>query len=250
MKQRLTHASTAVVGAVAILLLGMIDTGGGQAAASSVQIRPIEDFLDAQGSSPDFPESFNYAAWIDPQTQRFASVDYAGLANKWIEKESDLAMSLGTETEGKIIERLLPDGRAEVTVLLHTKNALTWVAQFVPVGLPWGDALFGHFAEDVLAGKDPALGDSFLKAVFINDAPGDPMPDLLLEFTAPEPTREWIRCSIEVNADGTLREAFGVPDGTPGHAQMTQIGLYKTAGKGGAADGYPAEHIKLKVVGR
>ena len=50
MRRQLTHANAAVAGAVAILLLGMMAASGGQRPASSVQIRPIEDFLDAQGT--------------------------------------------------------------------------------------------------------------------------------------------------------------------------------------------------------
>ena len=80
-----------------------------------------------------FPAELQSAGWTDPKTVRFAQVDFTGHANKWIEEQSGGAMSLGTETEGKVIERRLPDGRAEVTVLLHTKNALTWVME--PLGV-------------------------------------------------------------------------------------------------------------------
>ncbi|MCX6926741.1 MAG: hypothetical protein NT154_26585, partial [Verrucomicrobia bacterium] len=146
---QLTHANAAVAGAVAILLLGMMATSGGQKAAPSVQIRPIEDFLDAQGTL-DVPAELYSGGWTDPKTERFAQVDFTGDANQWIEERSGGAMSLGTETEGKVIERPLPDGRAEVTVLLHTKNALTWVME--PWAFdPYGDYLvFGHRAKDVL----------------------------------------------------------------------------------------------------
>lgn len=245
MKRHLVHGGVAVVGAVAILLFGIMTAAGGKAPASSVKIRPIEDFLDAQGTL-DVPAELQSLGSFDPKTERFAQVDFTGLANKWIEESG--GMSLGTETEGKVIERPLPDGRAEVTVLLHTKNALTWVME--PwAGDPYGGYLvFGYYAQDVLDGADPALGESFLKWVFINEAPGDPLPDLLAEIVV-GPTVETIMLSQEASADGALREAFGVPDGTPGRAQLTQIGLFPP-GKGATADGYPAEHINLKVVGR
>lgn len=253
MRRHLTHANGAVAGAIAILLLGMTAIAGGKAPGSSVQIRPIEDFLDAQGTLP-FPAELQSLGWTDPETVRFAQVDFTGQANKWIEEESDNRddpISLGTETEGKVIERPLPDGHAEVTVLLHTKNALTWVVELEslvqPID-PYSDYLvFGNRALDVLDGADPALGESFLKWVFINDAPGDPLPDLLAEIVV-GPTVEMIMLSFEAHADGTLREAFGVPDGTPGRAQVTEIGLFPP-GKGATADGWPAEHINLKVVG-
>ena len=115
LRRHLTHANAAVAGAVAILLLGTMATAGGKPPACSVQIRPIEDFLDAQGT-PDGPAELRSIGWTDPKTERFALVDFTGFANQWIEEESGGAISLGTETKGKIIERRLPDGRAEVTV--------------------------------------------------------------------------------------------------------------------------------------
>jgi hypothetical protein len=58
------------------------------------------------------------------------SVDYAGLVNAYIEEASGGTKSLGImTTEGTITERKLPYGRAEVTVLLRTKNALTYVVR-------------------------------------------------------------------------------------------------------------------------
>jgi hypothetical protein len=44
-------------------------------------------------------------------------------------------------------------------------------------------------------------------------------------------------------------EAFGVPEGTRGRAQMTQVGLWqRPSGKGATADHDPVEHIKLHVL--
>jgi hypothetical protein len=244
LRRHLTHANAPVAGAVAILLLGMMATSGGQRAAPSVQIRPIEDFLDAQGTL-DVPAELQSIGWTDPKTMRFAVVDYTGLANQGIEEQSGGTISLGTETKGKVIERRLPDGRAEVTVLLHTKNALTWV--MAPWAFdPYGDDLvFGYRAQDVLEGADPALGESFLMWVFINKAPGAPLPDLVAQ-TLVGPTVETLMLSFEAHADGTLREDFGVPDGTPGRAQITEIGLFPP----GKDPRWLAEDIKLKVVGR
>ena len=249
MRGQLTHASAAVVGAVAILLLGMTATSGGQKAAPSVQIRPIEDFLDAQGTL-DVPAELYSAGWTDPKTERFAQIDFTGLANKWIEEESHGKMSLGTKTEGQVIERPLPDGHAEVTVLLHTKNALTWVME--PWAFdPYGDYLvFGHRAQDVLDGAYPALGESFYKWVFINKAPGAVLPDQLAEIVLGPSTVETLMLSIEANADGTLRGDFGVPDGTPGRVQVTETCRFSPGRDASLAEGWPVEHINLKVVGR
>ena len=86
------------------------------------------------------------------------------------------SISFGTRTFGRVIERPLRDGRARVTVLLFTKDALAWVAE----GCDFlGTLLFGNRAPDVLSGAMPALADSFLQFVFINTAPGAPLPDLI-----------------------------------------------------------------------
>lgn len=45
-----------------------------------------------------------------------------------------------------MVERPLADGRAEVTVILHTKNALTWVVDGDDFAN--GELLFGHRVPD------------------------------------------------------------------------------------------------------
>lgn len=251
----LAHANAAVAaGALAVLLLGIM-AASGQGPASPTHTRPIEDFLEAQGAfalnnlPPEDLPKLLASGWTDRKTVRFASVDCWGLANKWIEKQSDI--SLGTEIEGTIHERPLPDGRAEVTVLLHTRNALVWVAELAPDIPPWGELLFGHFPEEILAGAAPALGESLFKWVFINEAPGAPLPDLLAEVLV-GPTVETLMISIEAQADGPLSEASGVPEGTPGRAQITQIGRFSAPGLDATLTSgkWPAEHINLQVVGR
>src|SRR5436309_2652919 len=110
-----------VLSALAISTLGRAQTS----------IRPISDFLKAQGkcspstipACPVFvPPVANFVGWFTQFSltapNRCASVDYAGLANAWLKSQGH--PSLGTETQGTIIERTLLDGKAEVTVLLHT----------------------------------------------------------------------------------------------------------------------------------
>jgi len=111
-----------------------------------------------------------------PGAQRGASVDYAGLAEAYVKQASGGAISLGTSFSGRVIERRLRDGRAQMTVLLFTKNALAWVAE----GCDFlGALLFGNRAADVISEATPALADSFLQFVFSNTAPGAPLPDLI-----------------------------------------------------------------------
>lgn len=128
-----------------------------------------------------------------------ASVDYAGLANAYIESASGETVSLGTTTDGTIIERKLSDDRTEVTVLLRTRNALTYIVRPTEdpndIDFASGPLLFGIRAPDVLEGATPALGESFLQVVFINTAPGDPLPDLLQLFFDP---KTWTRAHFHL----------------------------------------------------
>src|SRR5262249_54563265 len=142
------------------------------------------------------------------------SIDYAGIADAYY------GGAFGTTFDGTITERPLADGRAEVTVLLHTKNALTYVLQgYDFAGSP---LLFGaRPTPDGLEGNG-ALGDSLLAVKFINTKPGAPLPDLLQLFNDPAPGQVPLAISIKAAASGEFA------DGTPGRAEMTQTGLFFT----------------------
>jgi hypothetical protein len=168
-------------------------------------------------------------------------VDYAGIENNFV------GGAFGTQIDGTITERPLADGRSEVSVRLHTRNALVWVTA---CDFATGPLLFGHRVSDVLSGADAALGDSFLQVVFFNTAPGAPLPDLEQLIFAPEPGQEFRLISLRAQANGTLRPDFGVPDGTPGRATVSQTGLFMTQFKGATGDAFPAERINLQVVGK
>lgn len=230
---------------------------GGLAAMKAVQ-RPIEEFVAAQGTFcfPDgmggcylfVPPVENYLGWIDPADIACASYDYAGLADEWITDASGGTISFGTTTRGSVTELPLPDGRAEVHVRLHTKNALTFaISDCADFGT--SPLAFGHRATDVLAGADAALGDGFLHVVFIGTAPGAPLPDLIQLALSPEPGQELVMLSTNFGATGTLRAASGYPDGTAGRLDCVQTGLFFTGFHGATADGYPAEHINIRPVG-
>src|SRR5207247_1922277 len=101
----------------------------------------------------------------------------------------------------------------EVTVVLHTRNALTWVIAGDGMGnfdFADGTLLFGARVPDVVLGEDPSLGNSTLTVKFLNTAPGAPLPDLLQLAAFPEPGQELKAISIRAQADGELRAAFGV----------------------------------------
>ena len=214
--------------------------------------RPIEEFVDAQGTYcidlgggeclliiEPLP---NFMGWFSYSPDRAASVDYAGLVDDY------WGGPFGTTTQGTVTERPLPDGRAEVNVRLHTANALTWVAD----GGNFNNALlFGQrYTDEPDDWAGAALGESLLQVKFINTAPGAPLPDLVELFFFPQEGQEVLFVSFKARADGTLREEYGVPDGTPGRVQVNQTGLYMTH-SAQAPDGYlwPVELINLQVVG-
>jgi hypothetical protein len=221
--------------------------------------RPIEDFVEAQGTFclDDgmggcflfVPPLENFLGTSDPARQIIAALDYAGLADEWITTASGGTVTFGTAFSGKVTERPLPDGRAEVHVVLHTKNALTWAASGDGSDFANSPLLFGHRATDVLAGADAALGDLTMGVKLINTAPDAPLPDLIQIFFAPEPGQEVLWLTIRGRANGTLRAEFGVPDGTPGHLTDIQNGLFMTNFNGAVADGFPVERITISAIG-
>ncbi|TLD42660.1 MAG: hypothetical protein JETT_1003 [Candidatus Jettenia ecosi] len=231
--------------------------------------RPIQDFLSQQGTFCiddgasgcflSIPPDPNFIGWskdfdkdndgVQDAAALFAGIDYAGLVNAYPNGEKP-------EITGTVTERRLKDGRAEVTVLLHTKNANAWVVELDLAGdvsdqIANKATLFGHRPVDVLNGEGQALADTFLHVVFINTAPGAPLPDLIrFAVGATEPGQELKFLSFSAHAKGPLIAEFGIPEGTPGKCTVIQTGLFMTHGQGlGIADFFPAEDINLNVIG-
>jgi hypothetical protein len=212
--------------------------------------RPIEDFVDAQGTFC-FPNGAGGCYLFVPPIENFlgfsspdycASVDYAGLAN------TEWGGPFGTTTSGSVTERPLADGRAEVNVRLHTSNALAWVIGS-ECDFANSPVLFGQRYPEGSEWANAALGKSLLQVKFINTAPGDPLPDLIKLLVAPEVGQELQFISFKAQADGTLREAYGVPDGTPARLQVTQTGMTKPWLEPGGLF-FPIELVNLRVVGQ
>ena len=104
------------------------------ATAVAVQ-RSLSEFLSAQGHTSQFePPVPDYIGWIDTapqagcQATTFTLVDYAGEAAGWLIGQG--GPNLGTKVTGTVSERALSNGTADVTVQLHTTNALTWAITF------------------------------------------------------------------------------------------------------------------------
>jgi hypothetical protein len=227
--------------------------------------RPISDFTSTQGTWCDpLPNVTNcpnfvtrYIGWSGqstPAPTRLASVDFAA-------KEPVVGTGpnrLNTTTNGTITERALPDGRAEVHIVLQTRNALTqvWACDnltcpaAVPIGAPW----FGHSTAEVLNGQAPGVADSSIEVTFINSAPGAPIPDLVRYVQGDLPITDVKQISFQANATGPLRAGFGVLDGTPGRVHIIQAGLIgaalKNGFRGALSDAFPVERIDLRAIGK
>lgn len=216
--------------------------------------RSVDEFLAAQGTFclddgsggcllfvPPLP---NFFGWSQPAINRCAAIDYAGIANTWLKAHG---RDLGTKIEGTITERPMGNGQAEISVLLHTSNALAWaIDQCADFSAP--NLIFGSRAPDVLAGATPALAESFFKVVFLT-RPNAPLPDILQVAFAPEPGQSLLFLGGNAHSEGKLRAAFGVPEGTTGRLTIVQTGLFITPFMGAVGDGFPAEYVTLKVIG-
>jgi len=168
--------------------------------------RPISDFLAAQGqTSQFFPPVADLLGWAQGMCASgglncmskppydglcladFAWVDYAGVAERFLVQNG--AMPSGTYYEGFVQQRPLDNGRVEVTVSLHTRNALVWVSKqtklipgtacAAPVDYDWyGPLALGARPTTLPPIGQRALGDAFLHLTFQNPA-GAPLPDVI-----------------------------------------------------------------------
>jgi len=229
-------------------------TGGLHAAVQ----RPISDFVSAQGSTNGFlPPIPDFVGWTDNppngcNSTQFASVDYAGVAAAWLAASG--GPSYGTEVSGSVIERPLRDGRADVTVVLHTSNAITWVEALPPIDFANDPPTFGQKANALLANPSlqPALSTSVLQVEFTNTGMGAALPDLVTAFILGEalPGQSLLTLSFRSSGSGPLHANFGVPQGTPGTLNVSQTGLLLHTFQGCPGDAFPAEIVDLRATGR
>lgn len=199
--------------------------------------RPITDFTSQQ--QPD------NVTWSDPYNNDAMFIDFAGADARAIQQAG--GPNLGSTFTGSITEKPLADGTALVTVHVQGTNVFTYA-----YAMPYSpdSLLFGHDSEEVAAGADAALGTSNFNLTFINTAPMAPLPDLAQLFVNPQPGQVPQRLSITGDATGTLRAAFGVPDGTPGEAHTAQVGLLMSPSPAIAGKGdFPSEFVHIEVAG-
>jgi hypothetical protein len=262
MKRQRFGNSWPLVAAAVVLVLGAatLTATAGQ--------RPFSDYISRQGNwcvvfdendevdcaasgyneTPCEISGAGPQSWFDPKTDVICNVDCYAILDRDV-----FGGALGTTVDGSVTETALPDGRAEVKVVVHAKNALIRAFTFDADGeiIP----LFGHLSFEVFDGAEPTLGEAVVQVTFKNTAPGAPLPDWDQLLECPEPGQELEVVSIRARASGPLREGFGVPEGTPGRVEMTQIGLLRVSGIANpnsrvAFDAFPAEKIIIRRTGK
>jgi len=244
-----SHTTKTTFAAIGLAVLISATTLRSEAIAAS---RPLSDFVNAQGTTTlFFPPVPDYIAWCGAAARppaRFALIDYAGLAARWLQQNG--GPSLGTQVSGSVNERALRDGRAEVTVNLSASRALCWATN-CDENFATGTPLFGYRAADLAANPSlqPGLATVDMHVVFDNTAPGAPLPDLVNAFILgnASPGQELVTLSFRGDAFGPLRSTFGVPEGTRGEVVVTQTGLFNAKFKGATADAFPAEKVEIKA---
>ena len=218
-----------------------------QPASDGVAIRPIRDFLSNQGTyclnegaggcdlfHPPVP---NFLCWCDPGTDVMASVDYAAIADHWILDASSGQMSCGTNCRGQIIEVPQPDGTARISLIVETKGALSWAEKGMG-----GHVQFGAEAQEVVKGREPAIGQTRLEVEFSLPSPGLPIPDLVQMLYAP------LEGQV-VHAIKFHSRAEGMWHGKPAVLEVVQDGLSFNPSPGAPITGLPAE-IKIYWIDR
>jgi hypothetical protein len=222
--------------------------GAAVGAENKATHRPIEDFLEAQGTHPGYGI---FLTWANEDISYYASVDYAGLDYEWILTRSDGKIDIGTEMSGTITEKPLADGRTVVHVVLHTSNALTWVQSYA---YPY-PIVFGSIPAWITdRGAEPALADCVLDMKYITNAkPSESMSDLMQIIFEPENGQEILQARFTAMAKGHLNSGFGVEQGTAGIIQITQKaplnapGLWKSGTQ--LPVDWPVRNILVKAVG-
>jgi hypothetical protein len=215
-----------------------LETLEGRAVPSTVQ-RPIGDFVNHQGTTsvfntevPGLPDTIGWTPASTATNIYSALIDYAGRDAAFL--AAHYGINLGTTVSGTVSERPLPDGRAEVSVELHTTNALAWASVNDYTNPPDINSsstplVFGVRAQDLVAhpGLTPALAQSHFQVVFDNTAPGAALPDLVDAFILGHagPGVELISISFRATAQGVVHDPTGQQPDQQGTMVVSQTGV-------------------------
>lgn len=184
---------------------------GGSTSQGPTSVRPIQQFIDMQGTfcAPDASGSCasymghtdNYLAWFDESQNRSVAIDYAGIASRWLAARS--GRMVGTTLDGNIVEQALPDGRARVTIDLKGFNVMSYMVK--EAFLADGSVVFGKRVDQLFdPSVEPALGNISMRIVFINSAMGAPIPDLIQLIRAPQGGQLLESISMSYDGKGTM----------------------------------------------
>lgn len=172
------------------------------------------------------PPVANYNGWsglqdgstsctfVEGDLCRFALVDYAGIADKFLQRRG--SHGLGTWFEGTVRQRALDKSRIEVEVKLITHRALIWISELSSYDVFTGyqsifrtsPLLFGARPTDVLRGRPPALAESVLEVRYVARR-GDPIPNLITMTQATPISSTFV--SFQARAVGQLGPAYPSP---------------------------------------
>ena len=230
------------------LAAGLLTVSAVPASAATAWQRPISDWVEAQQAflDPTIPVELQVISWFEPGSNENYLGDMDGRVAMWVAANG--GPSLMPRLSGKITERLLADGRAEVLVNLRFDSAITygWRDENDFIDFPEGPELFGHRASEIVAGAPATLGRGVFSIRFIHTDPGGPLPELARLVFEPQPGEELLSVSFGASAFGPLREASGWAEGTPGRASTQQVGLFVAS----TPDGFPVEWVHYRPVGR
>ena len=188
---------------------------GKMASNPGVTSRTLAEFLNAQGSAVSAGAvAGEYAAWRSPSDNSealFASIDYAGVASRWIKQHH--GPELGTSIEGKVTETSVA-GVTTVKVMLQAYNALTyvgkWNAPFTIDNLP---LIMGSRPAELVPNPYyrskapiPVLGMCSMEIIFTNSSAGAPLPDVVDAFFRGNAShgQSLVSISIQLNASGAI----------------------------------------------
>ena len=241
---------TPVVTALAVAAMTLTTPGAIAQAGGNATQRPIGDWLAEQGQgfglALGFPADYLAFTGRDPgnpnaDLDKLIVVDYAGIDAATVEADSGGVVVIDTQISGSVTERTLKDGRTEVHVRLQASDALTYV-----LDLNSEDVIFGADPLATAEGAEPGLGKTSLQVKYIVDRPpGGTMEDVMEVIFFGSGDLTFV--SFKAVAFGPLG------DGSPGMASSAQTAPVSAAirngFKGGLADAFPVEMIRLQEVG-
>ena len=216
------------------LMFPFVGQAGTQNDIENCTPRPVSDFLDAQGTeSTFFPPVPDYAGWAGADFATFALVDYAGVADAYVQGQPGYGSWerwTYDSHESSVLECLLRNGRAEITVHLKSENAMGFAQSIAALT----DNEFDFFVTPTIFGDKVqatpgkwAFGWSELTTTFTIAAPGSDLPDWLSVVNDQEPSGKLTYSPVTLE----MRSETQGPPGDPGCLRVHQVAATSPNGK-------------------